>query len=103
MGDVVRRLHWGFVLQTAQRTVKRVDEVDPEEMERRAAHLRRQRDLLLMKKKKEQEERLRVFNEVCSCCCCCCVCMVPLMAPVDKHFVGMSKGGRVIVRLRVTP
>lgn len=48
---------------TAQRTVKRVDEVDPEEMERRAAHLRRQRDLLLMKKKKEQEERLRVFNE----------------------------------------
>jgi hypothetical protein len=53
--------------QTAQRTVKRVDEVDPEEMERRAAHLRRQRDLLLMKKKKEQEERLRIFNEASQC------------------------------------
>ena len=50
--------------QTLQRTTKRVDEVDPEEMERRAAHLRHQRDLLLLKKKKEQEARLKQFNEV---------------------------------------
>ena len=61
----VRVLSTGARNQTAQRTAKRVDEVDPEEMERRAAHLRHQRDLLLLKKKKEQEERLRAFNEVC--------------------------------------
>jgi hypothetical protein len=50
-------------VQTTQRTSKRVDEVDPEEMERRVTQMRQQRDLLLKKKKKEQEERLRSFTE----------------------------------------
>jgi uncharacterized membrane protein YccC len=52
------------VSQTAQKTAKRVDEVDPEEMERRRQHLKAQRDLLLKKKKKEQESKLSAFHEV---------------------------------------
>ena len=51
-------------VQTAQRTAKRVDEVDPEEMDRRRAHLKAQRELLLRKKKKEQESKLAAFHEV---------------------------------------
>jgi hypothetical protein len=47
-----------------QKTAKRVDEVDPEEMERRRQHLKAQRDLLLKKKKKEQESKLSAFHEV---------------------------------------
>jgi hypothetical protein len=63
--DAIRRNHEQLAFQRKQEVELRskLADIDPEEAERRAQHMREQRDILISKKKIEREKKVQVESE----------------------------------------